>query len=84
MNEYRWYIDCKDSKLLMNKLNTFFMEHQALSKELLVAKPLGICRIITSEKRKSRFKSLDSIWKNGKKDMSTCIIPSKNDSRGMS
>ncbi len=71
MNEYHWHITCKDSKLLMNKLNNFFMAHQALSRELSEAKPLGTCKITTSKGQKSSFRSLDSMLENGRNSIKT-------------
>ncbi len=65
-DEHKWFITCADSKLLINKLNRFFTEHQALSQELSEAKPLGTCKISTSQDRKYAFRSLDSMLRNGK------------------
>ncbi len=75
----RWFIDCNDSKLLINKLNKFFMEFQALSQELSEAKPLGTCKITTSGKVKPNFRSLDSILRSGNATMRTVITPTRND-----
>ncbi len=36
------------SNKVQDKLKSFFMAQQALSRELLAAKPLGICKITTS------------------------------------
>ncbi len=80
MNDTRWFIDCNDSKLLLNKLNRFFMEHQALSRDLSEAKHLGMCQITTSQKAKPRFRSLDSMLKSGNDIMRIAITPTKNQS----
>ncbi len=46
------------TKEAMNKLRNFSMAQQALAKELLEAKPLGICKITTYVDPKFGFKSL--------------------------
>ena len=61
------------------KLRNFGMEQQALSRELLEAKPLGICKIITSPEGKQSFKSLDSILKSGNVSMKIDIILTRKD-----
>ncbi len=61
------------------KLRNFGISQQALVRELLEAKPLGICKIITSEKGKQSFKSLDSILKSGNVSMKIDIILTKSD-----
>ncbi len=78
MKDSRWYIDCNDSKLLINKLSKFFMEYQALSQELSEAKPLGTCKITTLGNPKPVFRSLDSMLKSGNDIMKTVIIRTKN------
>ncbi len=42
-----WHTDSKDLKQLITKLNKFGMAQQVLSRALLEAKPLGICRTCT-------------------------------------
>jgi len=64
------------------KLNNFGIMQQALARELLEAKPLGICKITTSGKAKSSFKSLDSILKSGNVSMKIDIILTKNGPEG--
>ncbi len=61
------------------KLNNFGTKQQALSRELLEAKPLGICKIITSPEGKQSFKSLDSILKSGNVTMKIDIILTRKD-----
>ncbi len=61
------------------KLRNFGMAQQGLVKELLAAKPLGICKITTLPGGKRSFKSLDSIWLDGKDTMRIDIILTKND-----
>ncbi len=61
------------------KLRNFGDMQAALSRELLEAKPLGICKIITSPEGKQSFKSLDSILKSGSVSMKIDIILTKRD-----
>ncbi len=61
------------------KLRNFGMQQQALARELLGAKPLGICKIITSQEGKQSFKSLGSILKSGNVSMRIDIILTRND-----
>ncbi len=61
------------------KLNNFGTAQEALSRELLGAKPLGICKIITSTSQKRSFKSLGSILKSGNVTMKIDIILTRND-----
>ncbi len=56
------------------KLKNFGHMQQALVRELLAAKSLGICKITTSENGKSVFKSLDSMLESGKSTIKTDII----------
>ncbi len=63
------------------KLRNFGMQQQALARELLQAKPLGICKIITSEDQKLSFKSLDSILASGNVSMKIDIILTNEKSR---
>ncbi len=66
------------------KLLNFGTRQQALAKELLEAKPLGICKIITSADQKSSFRSLDSILKSGNVSMRIDIILTNVKSKEMS
>jgi len=61
------------------KLNNFGTKQQALSRELLEAKPLGICKIITSPEGKQSFKNLDSILRSGNVSMKIDITLTRND-----
>ncbi len=61
------------------KLRNFGIMQQALAKELLEAKPLGICKIITSESQRQSFKSLGSILRSGNVTMKIDIILTKRD-----
>ncbi len=79
---HRWVIDCSDSKLLINKLNDFFIQHQALSKALEAAQPLGTCKITTSKGQKSNFRTLDSMLENGKNSIKTVTTHTNVELRG--
>jgi len=61
------------------KLRNFGTAQQALARELLEAKPLGICRIITSTNQRRSFKSLDSMLRSGSVSMKIDIILTKSD-----
>ncbi len=61
------------------KLRNFGIAQQELARELLEAKPLGICKIITSPRGRQSFKSLDSILRSGNVTMKIDIILTKND-----
>ncbi len=54
------------TKEAMSKLKKFSMAHQELSKELVLAQPLGICKITTYVDPKFAFKSLDLTYVVGK------------------
>ncbi len=58
----------------LEKLRNFSMAQQELSKELVLAKPLGICRITTYVDPKFVFKNLDLTYVNGKNSTRTCTI----------
>ncbi len=56
------------------KLRNFSMAQQELSKELVLAQPLGICKITTYVDPEFGFKSLDLTWVNGKSSTRTATI----------
>ncbi len=56
------------------KLRNFGMKQQALARELLEAKHLGICKISTSTKEVSAFKSLALMLESGSVSMKIDII----------
>ncbi len=64
------------------KLRNFGMAQQALCRELLAAKSLGICRITTSENGKPVFKSLASMLRSGRDSIKIDIILTNVDSKG--
>ncbi len=58
----------------ITKLKDFSMAQQALVKELLLAKPLGICKITTYVDPKLDFKNLAITYENGKTTTRTVTI----------
>ncbi len=62
------------SKEVIDKLKQFTMVQQELSRELLEAPLLGICKITTYVDPELNFKSLDLTWKNGKNSTRTATI----------
>ncbi len=74
-----WLIGPDFTKEVTIKLNNFGTQQEALSRALLAAKPLGICKITTSEEANYAFKSLASILKNGNVSMKIDIVLTKKD-----
>ncbi len=62
------------TKEALNKLRKFSMVQQELSQELVLAKPLGICKITTYVDPKFVFKSLDLTWRVGRNTTRTATI----------
>ncbi len=58
----------------LEKLRNFSMAQQELSKELVLAQPLGICKITTYVNPKFVFKSLDLTYQRGKNTTRTVTI----------
>ncbi len=79
MNLREWPTGPGFTKEVTIKLNNFGTKQEALSRELLAAKPLGICRITTSPEGERSFKSLGSILKSGNVSMRIDITLTKND-----
>ncbi len=67
------------TKEALDKLRKFSMAQQALSKELVLAKPLGICKITTYVDPKFGFKNLDLTYVNGKFSTRTVTILTKDE-----
>jgi len=63
-------------------LKKFSMAQQELSKELVLAKPLGICRITTYVDPKFDFKNLDLTYENGKNSTRTVTILTSDELKG--
>jgi len=57
-----------------DKLRNFSMAQVELSKELLLAQPLGICKITTYVDHELNFKNLDLTWQNGRSTTRTATI----------
>ncbi len=62
------------TKEAITKLNDFGIAQLALAKELLLAQPLGICKITSYVDPKLSLKSLDLTYQNGKNSMRTVTI----------
>jgi len=69
------------TKEAIDKLNNFSIAQQELSKELVLAKPLGICKITTYVDPRFVFKNLDLTYVNGKNSTRTVTILTKDDLR---
>ena len=82
MVENQRFINWRDSSPLTIRLRNFGIMQQALCKELLGAQQLGICKITTLANGKQSFKSLDSIYGNGKDTILTDITLTNVDSKG--
>ncbi len=65
------------TKEAITKLNDFGIAQLALAKELVLAKPLGICKITTYVDPKLNFRNLDLTYVNGKNSMRTVTILTK-------
>ncbi len=65
------------------KLRKFGMAQLELSKELVLAQPLGICKITTYVDPKLNFKNLDLTWINGKNTTRTATILTSEKSKEM-
>ncbi len=63
------------------KLRNFYMAQRELVKELVLAKPLGICRITTYVDPELNFKNLDLTYANGKSTTRTVTILTKDELR---
>ena len=62
------------TKEALTKLRHFSMAQVALSKELVLAKPLGICKITTFVDPKLNFRNLDLTYVVGKNTTRTVTI----------
>ncbi len=63
------------------KLRKFSMAQQELSQELVLAQPLGICKITTYVDQKFVFRNLDLTWTNGKNSTRTATILTNDELR---
>ncbi len=62
------------TKEALDKLRNFSMAQLELSKELVLAQPLGICKITTYVNPQFVFKNLDLTYENGKNTTRTVTI----------
>jgi len=62
------------TKEALIKLRKFSTAQQELSQELVLAKPLGICKITTYVGPGLSFRNLDLTWQNGKNTTRTATI----------
>ncbi len=69
------------TKEAISKLKNFSMAQQELSKELVLAQPLGICKITTYVDPKLSFKSLDITFESGKNTTRTVTILTNGESK---
>jgi len=67
------------TKEAIERLRKFSMAQVALSKELVLAQPLGICKITTYVDPKLGFKNLDLTYKVGKSTTRTVTILTKEE-----
>ncbi len=67
------------TKEALDKLRKFSMAQQELSQELVLAKPLGICKITTYVDPKFAFKNLDLTYNVGKDTTRTVTILTKDE-----
>ncbi len=65
----------------LEKLRKFSTAQLELSKELVLAQPLGICKITTYVDPKLNFKSLDLTYENGKSSTRTVTILTNDELR---
>ncbi len=71
------------TKEAITKLKNFGIAQQALAKELVLAQPLGICKITTYVGPKFDFRNLDLTYVNGKNSTRTVTILTSEESREM-
>jgi len=67
------------TKEALDKLKNFSMAQQELSRELVLAQPLGICKITTYVDPKFDFRNLDLTYANGKNSTRTVTILTRED-----
>jgi len=77
----QWLTKQAFTKEAIIKLRNFSTAQQELSKELVLAKPLGICKIITYVDPKLNFKSLAITYENGKNTTRTATILTNDELR---
>ncbi len=78
-----WLTKLAFTREALDKLRLFGMAQLELSQALVVAQPLGICRITTYVDPKLNFKNLDLTWQSGKNVTRTATILTKEDLKEM-
>ncbi len=78
----KWFITPAFTKDCITKLKSFSTAQQALAQELVLAKPLGICKITTYVDPKFVFRNLDLTWQNGRNTTRTATILTNDELRG--
>ncbi len=69
------------TKEALGKLRNFSIAQQELSKELVLAQPLGICKITTYVNPEFVFKNLDLTYVSGKSTTRTVTILTNDELR---
>ncbi len=69
------------TKEALEKLKNFSMAQQELSRELVLAQPLGICKITTYVDPKLDFQNLDLTYTVGRNTTRTVTILTKDELR---
>ncbi len=77
--EHNWLTGKVFTKEALIKLRNFSTAQQELSQELVLAQPLGICKITTYVDQKLNFKSLDLTYESGKNTTRTVTILTKEE-----
>ncbi len=70
----KWLTELAFTKEAITKLRKFSMAQQELAQELLLAQPLGICKITTYVDPELNFRNLDLTYENGKNSTRTVTI----------
>ncbi len=73
----QWLTEQAFTKEAIIKLRNFSMAQQELAKELVLAQPLGICKITTYVDPKLNFRNLDLTYESGKNTTRTVTILTK-------
>ncbi len=69
------------TKEALNKLKSFSIAQQELSQELVLAQPLGICKITTYVNPEFVFRNLDLTYVSGKSTTRTVTILTNDELR---
>jgi len=69
------------TKEAITKLRNFGIAQQELARELVLAQPLGICKITTYVDPKFGFRNLDLTYENGRNSTRTVTILTSEESK---